>query len=117
MFAGFYVKQSIPDSYGRAPSPGDSIRSGENAFYYKIEVNIDEGSLPVVGPFLEYYDNNFEIIIGAFDKVVKQYIYEAAKKMKKAADTEDNLPLQEGLIVEGLADIGLSDNMVEQIRF
>ena len=117
MFAGFHVKESIPDAFRFALKPGDPIRSGENAFYYKIEVNINEASLPVVGPFLEYYDNNFEIIIGAFDKVVKQYIYEAAKKMKKTADTEDNLPLQEGLIVEGLADIGLSDNMVEQIRF
>ena len=117
MFAGFHVKQSVPDSYGRAPRTGNPIRSGENAFFYKIEVIIEEVTLPVAGPFLEYYDNNFEILIGAFDKVVKDYIYKAAMRMRKSADTEDNLPLQEGLIVEGLADIGLSDNMVEQIRF
>jgi hypothetical protein len=32
-------------------------------------------------------------------------------------EEEGNATLQEGLIVEGLADIGLSDKMVEQIRF
>ena len=64
----------------------------EDAFYYKIEVNIDENTLPIFGPFLEYYDNNFEIITGAFDKVVKEYIYGAAKRMKRDADTDDNLP-------------------------
>jgi hypothetical protein len=90
MFVGFLVKDSSPAH--SASSPGDQIRVGEDAFFYKIEVNIDENTLPVFGPFLEYYDNNFEIIIGAFDKVVKEYIYGAAKRMKKDADTDDNLP-------------------------
>ena len=90
MFVGFLVKDSSPAH--SASSPGDQIRVGEDAFYYKIEVNIDENTLPIFGPFLEYYDNNFEIITGAFDKVVKEYIYGAAKRMKKDADTDDNLP-------------------------
>jgi len=90
MFAGFLVKDSSPDH--SASSPGDQIRVGEDAFYYKIEVNVDEKTLPFIGPFLEYYDNNFETIIGAFDKVVKEYIYGAAKRMKQDADTDDNLP-------------------------
>ena len=91
MFAGFLVKQSKPDpnTTGRIGAP---IRMSEDAFYYKIEVNVDEKTLPFIGPFLEYYDNNFEIIIGAFDKVVKEYIYGAAKRMKQDADTDDNLP-------------------------
>ena len=95
MFAGFLVKQSeaagIYRQRGRTGT-GDVIRSGEDAFYYKIEVSIDKDTLPIFGPFLEYYDNNFEIIIGAFDKIVKEYIYGAAKRMKKDADTDDNLP-------------------------
>ena len=91
MFAGFLVKESKPDpnTTGRIGAP---IRTSEDAFYYKIEVNVDEKTLPFIGPFLEYYDNNFEIIIGAFDKVVKEYIYGAAKRMKQDADTDDNLP-------------------------
>jgi len=91
VFAGFLVKQSKPDP-NTAGRIGEPIRMSEDAFFYKIEVNIDENTLPVFGPFLEYYDNNFEIIIGAFDKVVKEYIYGAAKRMKKDADTDDNLP-------------------------
>ena len=89
MFAGFLVKESAPDPIG--DRPGNPIRAGEDAFYYRIDVNVDEKTLPFVGPFLEYYDNNFEIITGAFDKVVKEYIYGAAKRMKKDADTDDNL--------------------------
>ena len=79
MFAGFLVKQSKPDpnTTGRIGAP---IRMSEDAFYYKIEVNVDEKTLPFVGPFLEYYDNNFEIIIGAFDKVVKEYIMEPLRE-------------------------------------
>ena len=91
MFVGFLVKQSKPDP-NTAGRIGEPIRMSEDAFYYKIEVNIDENTLPIFGPFLEYYDNNFEIITGAFDKVVKEYIYGAAKRMKKDADTDDNLP-------------------------
>mgnify|MGYP003328929688 FL=1 len=91
MFAGFLVKQSKPDP-NTAGRIGEPIRMSEDAFYYRIDVNVDEKTLPFIGPFLEYYDNNFEIIIGAFDKVVKEYIYAAAKRMKKDADTDDNLP-------------------------
>lgn len=91
MFAGFLVKESRPDP-NTAGRIGEPIRMSEDAFYYRIDVNVDEKTLPFVGPFLEYYDNNFEIIIGAFDKVVKEYIYGAAKRMKKDADTDDNLP-------------------------
>ena len=105
MFAGFLVKQSeaagIYRQRGRTRT-GDVIRSGEDAFYYKIEVNVDEKTLPFIGPFLEYYDNNFEIIIGAFDKVVKEYIYAAAKNMKKDADTDDNLPSVQQEVVNPL---------------
>tara|TARA_R110000851_G_scaffold242794_2_gene395328 strand:- start:1606 stop:4476 length:2871 start_codon:yes stop_codon:yes gene_type:complete len=93
MFVGFFVKESAPPSLVNRPRPGDPSRHGEDAFFYKIEVNIDEETLPIFGPFLEYYDNNFEIIIGAFDKVVKDYIYKAAMRMRKAADTEDSLPI------------------------
>jgi len=103
MFVGFLVKQSISvRSAGVQNRTGEPIREGEDAFYYKIEVNIDENTLPVFGPFLEYYDNNFEIIIGAFDKVVKEYIYGAAKRMKKDADTDDNLPSVQQEVVNPL---------------
>jgi len=103
MFAGFLVKESVDArSAGVLNRTGEPIRKGEDAFYYKIEVNVDEKSLPFIGPFLEYYDNNFEIIIGAFDKVVKEYIYGAAKRMKKDADTDDNLPSVQQEVVNPL---------------
>ena len=93
IFVGFFVKESTPPSLVNRPRRGERTRYGEDAFFYKIEVNIGEETLPIFGPFLEYYDNNFEIIIGAFDKVVKDYIYKAAMRMRKAADTKDNLPI------------------------
>jgi hypothetical protein len=104
MFAGFLVKESVSaaDVVDGSLGVGKPIREGEDAFYYKIEVNVDEKTLPFVGPFLEYYDNNFEIIIGAFDKVVKEYIYGAAKRMKKDADTADNLPSVQQEVVNPL---------------
>ncbi|MHA2085415.1 MAG: hypothetical protein ACXABD_16795 [Candidatus Thorarchaeota archaeon] len=93
MFAGFLIKQSKDmTDIGVKHRIGEPTRTGEDAFYYKIEVIVNEKTLPFIGPFLEYYDNNFEIIIGAFDKVVKEYIYGAAKRMKRSADTDDNLP-------------------------
>ena len=100
MFVGFLVKQGVSArSAGVELRRGQPIREGEDAFFYKIEVNIDEQTLPIFGPFLEYYDNNFEIITGAFDKVVKEYIYGAAKRMKKDADTDDNLPTPSGATI------------------
>ena len=93
MFAGFLITQSKDmTDIGVQHRIGEPTRTGEDAFHFKIEVYVDEKTLPFVGPFLEYYDNNFEIIIGAFDKVVKEYIYGAAKRMKRSADTDDNLP-------------------------
>ena len=61
MFAGFLVKQSKRQTPTATGAWGNRSHEGEDAFYYKIEVNVDEKTLPFIGPFLEYYDNNFEL--------------------------------------------------------
>ena len=92
IFIGFGIKRGSKGS--RAPSPGAVIDS-ENYFSYKMEVILNEKTLPFYGPFLEYYDNNFQLVIDAFDDAIKEQIRLAVRKFKKGTGSDTNLPLQE----------------------
>ena len=91
MFVGFGIKKAPR----RAPTRIGSLISTENYFSYKMEVILNEETLPLYGPFLEYYDNNFELVVNAFGKVIKEEISEAVDKFKKTTGSDTNLPLQE----------------------
>ena len=84
---------------------------------YKITTSIDRDDLLILGPYLEYFDNNFDIIIKAFEKGVREEIKKAEKEFSQKTGGDTNLPVEEGkLINEGLADIGLPDDLVGLIR-
>lgn len=107
MFAAFAVRQKNPDA-----------RSTERDYFsYKLSFDFNESTYPIFAPIVEYYDNNFDFVISVFDRVVKEYIKEAVVKHREKTQKADALPMQEGLIVEGLDDIGLSEETVRRIRF
>ena len=84
---------------------------------YKIVTSIGKRDLPILGPYLEYFDNNFNIIIKAFEKGVREEIKKAEKEFRQKTGNDTNLPVEEGkLITEGLADIGLPDDVVGLIK-
>lgn len=91
MFVGF--QPQIPKKV-RAPRPAQVINM-ESSFYYKIEVILNKQTIEFFGPFLEYYDNNFELVTGAFDFALKQMVSRKARAFKKQNDSDSNLPLQE----------------------
>ena len=64
-------------------------------FTYRIEFDVNESTFSFYGPLIEYYDNNFDLIVGAFDKVVKEFIKEAAIKYREETQQSDALPMQE----------------------
>ncbi len=86
------------------------------AINYKISIKIDRKTLPVLGPYLEYYDNHFDVIIKGFQKGVRAEVKKAEEAYQQATGSDTSLPVQEGLITEGLADIGLPDDAVEVIK-
>ena len=84
---------------------------------YKIKTSIDRSDLLILGPYLEYFDNNFDIIIKAFERGFREEIKKAKKEFSQKTGSDTNLPVEEGkLITEGLADIGLPDDLVGLIR-
>ena len=74
------------------PRPAQEMDSTVNRFDYKFSLKITSGTLPVFGPFMEYYDNNFELITNAFSKVVKKMIADRLKDFKAKTDNDTNLP-------------------------
>ena len=74
------------------PRPAQKMDSTVNRFDYKFSLKITSGTLPVFGPFMEYYDNNFELITNAFSKVVKKMIADRLKDFKDKTDNDTNLP-------------------------
>lgn len=100
MFAGFKIQTPHP-SRGREPRPGEKTDT-KNNFSYKMQVILNENTLPFYGPFLEYYDNNFQIVVDAFDKAIRKEIVKAVDKFKETTGNDTNLPLQE---VESTLDV------------
>ena len=105
MFAAFAVRQRNPDT-----------RSTEKDYFsYKLSFDFNESTYPIFAPIVEYYDNNIDFVVSVFDRVVKEYIKEAAVRHREKTQKADVLPMQEGLIIEGLGDIGLSKQIVDLI--
>lgn len=64
-------------------------------FTYKLTFSINERTFPYFAPFLEYYDNNFDLIIKAFEKAVKDEILKSLEEYKLRTGNETNIPMQE----------------------
>jgi hypothetical protein len=91
IFVGF--QPSVPRKVSN-PRPAQSVER-DSAFGYKIEVILNNQTIEFFGPFLEYYDNNFELVTGAIDYALKTMISSKAKNYKKQSDSDTNLSLQE----------------------
>ena len=100
IFVGF--RPSVPKKLSN-PRPAQTVER-DSAFGYKIEVILNNQTIEFFGPFLEYYDNNFELVTGAIDYALKTMISAKAKKYKTQSGNDTNLPTQEGLITEGYAN-------------
>ena len=79
---------------------------------YKITIIMDKNTFPVLGPYIEYYDNHFDVMIKGFQKGVRAEVKKAEEVYQQRTDSDTSLPVEEGLITEGLADIGLPDDLV-----
>ena len=55
---------------------------------YYLVVNLTEKTLPVLGPLLEYYDNNFDIVINAFKNATRQLIQFAEEEHNKEPEPD-----------------------------
>ena len=66
-------------------------------FTYKLTFSINERTFPYFAPFLEYYDNNFDLIIKAFEKAVKDEILKSLEEYKLRTGNETNIPMQEAI--------------------
>jgi len=77
------------------PRSGQMLDSTTNRIEYKFSLKIGSETLPAFGPFIEYYDNNFELITNAFSKVVKKMIADRLRDFKAKTNSDTNLPLQE----------------------
>jgi hypothetical protein len=62
---------------------------------YHIAFMFNDVTLPFFGPFVEYYDNNYEIIQKAFDRAVMDIINKRLKAYREEGGEETNLPLEE----------------------
>ena len=88
LYAGFGIK------FPRSPkkvSPNATMDMTQY-FTYKLEVPINNNTLDIYVPFLEYYDNNFEIVTGAFDYAVKKMLTDKVKQFKTKTNNSTNLP-------------------------
>ena len=79
---------------------------------YKITIIMDKNTFPVLGPYIEYYDNHFDVMIKGFQKGVRAEVKKAEEVYQQRTGSDTSLPVEEGLITEGLADIGLPDDLV-----
>lgn len=66
-------------------------------FIYKLTFSINERTFPYFAPFLEYYDNNFDLIIKAFEKAVKDEILKSLEEYRLRTGNETNIPMQEAI--------------------
>jgi hypothetical protein len=89
-----FFQPSIPKKLSN-PRPAQTVER-DSAFGYKIEVTLNNQTIEFFGPFLEYYDNNFELVTGAIDYALKTMISSKAKNYKKQSGSDTNLSLQEG---------------------
>ena len=62
---------------------------------YKITVTLDKNTFPFLGPYLEYYDNHFDIMIKGFERGVKAQIEYAEDSYQQRTGSDTSLPVVE----------------------
>ena len=74
---------------------GINPNDARDYFTYKLQFSIDKETFPYFAPFLEYYDNNFDLVTRAFEKAVKDEILKSIEEYKHRTGNETNIPMQE----------------------
>lgn len=62
---------------------------------YKITIVMDKNTFPVLGPYIEYYDNHFDVIIKGFQKGVRAEVKKAEEAYQQATGSDTSLPVEE----------------------
>ena len=62
---------------------------------YKITVFLDKNTFPVLAPYLEYYDNHFDVMIKGFEKGVRAEVKKAEEVYQQRTGSDTSLPVAE----------------------
>jgi hypothetical protein len=62
---------------------------------YKITIVMDKNTFPVLGPYIEYYDNHFDVMIKGFERGVRAEVKKAEEVYQQRTGSDTNLPVEE----------------------
>ena len=62
---------------------------------YKITIIMDKNTFPVLGPYIEYYDNHFDIMIKGFERGVRAEVKKAEEVYQQRTGSDTSLPVEE----------------------
>jgi hypothetical protein len=62
---------------------------------YKITIVMDKNTFPVLGPYIEYYDNHFDVMIKGFERGVRAEVKKAEEVYRQRTGSDTSLPVKE----------------------
>ena len=62
---------------------------------YKITIVMDKNTFPVLGPYIEYYDNHFDVMIKGFERGVRAEVKKAEEVYQQKTGSDTSLPVEE----------------------
>jgi hypothetical protein len=62
---------------------------------YKITIVMDKNTFPVLGPYIEYYDNHFDVMIKGFERGVRAEVKKAEEMYQQKTGSDTSLPVEE----------------------
>ena len=62
---------------------------------YKITIVMDKNTFPVLGPYIEYYDNHFDVMIKGFERGVRAEVKKAEEVYQQRTGSDTSLPVEE----------------------
>jgi hypothetical protein len=62
---------------------------------YKITIIMDKNTFPVLGPYIEYYDNHFDVMIKGFERGVRAEVKKAEEVYQQRTGSDTSLPVEE----------------------
>jgi hypothetical protein len=65
---------------------------------YKITIVMDKNTFPVLGPYIEYYDNHFDVMIKGFERGVRAEVKKAEEVYQQRTGSDTSLPVEEARV-------------------
>ena len=62
---------------------------------YKITIVMDKNTFPVLGPYIEYYDNHFDVMLKGFERGVRAQVKKAEEAYQQKTGSDTSLPVEE----------------------